>query len=332
MKRLIVLLFALSCSSIVCWSQQQTNPNVVNSLIQVQVRHPGGIRAREGAMVTLESENSGLIGQTQTDPMGKASFHVNLMGVYVVTVKEAGYDTASQRVDLTMTPTAYVLIDLKPRPGSEATQAAAPSGTTSAELASVPENARKEYEEGQKLAQEKHDSSGSIKHFKKAIDEYKDFPQAYLMLGLAYLDQKKYPEAQSALEKSVKLAPASAPAYFALGAAQNQQKNFADAEKTLNKGLQLSPDTVEGHYELGKALYSEGKWQEAEPHITKVTTTKPDMAAAHVLMGNIFLHKNDPQDAVKEFQEYLKLDPTGPMAEPTKAAVAKLEKRMASQK
>lgn len=332
MKHLIVLVVAVSCSSIVCWSQQSINPNVVNSVIQVQVRYPGGARAREGAMVTLESEKSGLVGQTQTDTMGKASFHVSTMDVFVVTVKEPGYDTFSQRVDLTMTPNAYVMADLKPRPGSEASAAAAPAGTTPAELASVPENARKEYEEGQKLAQEKHDSSGSIKHFKKAIDLYKDFPQAYLMLGLAYLDQKKYPDAQSALEKSVKLAPDSAAAYFALGAAQNQQKNFADAEKTLTKGLQLSPDTIEGHYELGKALYSQGKWQEAEPHITKVTTTKPDMAAAHVLMGNILLHKNDPQDAVKEFQEYLKLDPNGPMAEPTKAAVEKLEKRMASQK
>ena len=70
----------------------------------------------------------------------------------------------------------------------------------------------------------------------------------------------------------------------------------------------------------------------AEPIIDKPTTTKPTMAAAHVSIGNTFLHKNDPQTAVKEFQEYLKLDPNGPMAEPTKAAVAKLEKRMASQK
>jgi hypothetical protein len=45
----------------------------------------------------------------------------------------------------------------------------------------------------------------------------------------------------------------------------------------------------------------------------------------HVLMGNILLRKKDPSGALKEFQEYLKLDPKGPFADGTRTMVDKLQ-------
>jgi hypothetical protein len=57
---------------------------------------------------------------------------------------------------------------------------------------------------------------------------------------------------------------------------------------------------------------------------------KHPMAPVHVLLGNIALRKRDTPGALKEFQEYLRLDPKGPMAEDTQAMVKKLQDGLSS--
>jgi hypothetical protein len=47
-------------------------------------------------------------------------------------------------------------------------------------------------------------------------------------------------------------------------------------------------------------------------------------------LGNIALRKRDAPGALKEFQEYLKLDPKGPMAEGTQAMVKKIQDSLSS--
>ena len=54
------------------------------------------------------------------------------------------------------------------------------------------------------------------------------------------------------------------------------------------------------------------------------------MAPVHVLLGNIALRRRDVPGALKEFQEYLRLDPKGPMADGTRAMVKKLQDGLSS--
>jgi len=60
-------------------------------------------------------------------------------------------------------------------------------------------------------------------------------PQAYRMLGDAFVEKQQWPEAETALKKSIELQPDLAPAYFDLGALRNQTKNYAGAEQSLKK-------------------------------------------------------------------------------------------------
>jgi tetratricopeptide (TPR) repeat protein len=229
----------------------------------------------------------------------------------------------SERVDLTLNPTAYLMFELQP----ESVAAAEPlTGPAMLISASTPDNASKEFRIGERNLHENKDLEGAIKHFRKAIQLYDRFAEAYLMLGLIYLDQKKFEDSRMALQKSAELDPKSAAAYIALGAVFNQEKKYEDAEKALSRGLEITPDAAEAQYELAKTYWALGRWQEAEPHAQKAVAAYPDLAPVHVLLGNIALRKNDLQGALKEFQEYLSLDPKGPMAEGARAMVEKIQK------
>jgi tetratricopeptide (TPR) repeat protein len=321
MKTTILLLLGLLGAASTASAQgRPPNPNFQgNTNISVQVRYRNGAMAPAGVMVSLEGEGSGLIGSTQTDSQGKASFHPADAGYYVVSVRFAGYRSVTERVDLTTSPTAYLNVELIPE------AAAPPSGPRLTLQPAVPENAAKEFRTGEKLLNEKKDPEGAIRHLQKATDLYGGFSEAYLMLGLIYLDQKKFEDAGAALQKVTELDAKSAPAFLALGAVFNQEKKYEEAEKALNHGLELSPEAIGGHYELAKSYWALGRWQDAEPHAQKTVSLDPNLAPAHVLLGNIALRKNDPEAALKEFKEYLRLDPKGPMAAGAQQMVSRIE-------
>lgn len=303
---------------------------VSNLQIQVQVRFPDGTAAPVGVFVELELQNGEMVDQSQTDSSGRCRFTPGSgPAIYLVRVKDPGYLEATVRLDLQNTTSGFANVVLRPIPGKAppATPKGASGSLVSAVDLSVPDNARTEYEKGQHLLQD-HDVDAGIPHLKKAIRLHGSFPQAYLLLGLAYNEQKKWKEAQGVLEQAVHLDPKATEAYFQLGAALNQLKDFAAAEKALTQGLQLGPDAptaAMAQYELARAYMGQGQWQNAEPHAAKALAAQPDFAAGHVLMGNILLKKGDGQGALHEFQEYLLLDPTGPMAAQVKDFIPKLQ-------
>src|SRR5258708_13230653 len=99
----------------------------------------------------------------------------------------------------------------------------------------------KEFDAGRKLLQEKHDVPGSIGHFRKATELYSGFTQAYVMLGLAYLQDQKLKESQAALEQAVQLDPKSSARYLTFGACLNPQKAYTRAAKALLTAIGIPP-------------------------------------------------------------------------------------------
>src|SRR6202008_4490416 len=100
-----------------------------------------------------------------------------------------------------------------------------PADAVSVKDLAIPEPARLEFIKGEEAMRAKKNDEG-VKHFQKAIKLYDAYPQAYRMLGDAYVEKQQWPEAESALKKSIELQPDLAPAYFDLGALRNQTKNY----------------------------------------------------------------------------------------------------------
>jgi len=168
----------------------------------------------------------------------------------------------------------------------------------------------------------------SVFHFRKAIKFYEAFPQAYTLLGTAYLKQENWKEAEKALQRATQLDNRASDAYLSLGSVFNETKAYHQAETVLLRGLELKPDAPAGHYELAKTYWFLGRWKEAAPHARKAVSAMPDAASRHALLGNILLREQDAQGALGEYHEYLRLEPFGSMAPAVRAVAEKLEKAL----
>src|SRR5712691_1620928 len=280
----------------------------------------------QGTVVSIQSDAGEIVQQVTPEGNGRFLFSFLRRAVYYVTAKAPGFTAVSQRADVFSERhvSVYLILvpdktEIPPRPG----------GVVSQRELVVPEGAQKEFDKGRKLVENK-EPEKSLSHFRKAIEIYPSYALAYMYLGLAQMDLRRWKDAESALGKAVELNDKLAAAYLALGACLNLQGNYAAAEKPLVRGLELDAETADGHFELSKTFWALGRWQDAEPHVRKVIALRPEIPVAHHLLGNILLRKRDAPAALQEFREYLRLEPNGPFAPPTREFVAKIEQALAT--
>ena len=181
---------------------------------------------------------------------------------------------------------------------------------------------------GEDLLFKKHDARASLDEFKRAAKLDPWYGQAYMLQGVAQMQLQQWSDAQWAFEEAAKVEPGNAKAYLGAGSALNEQKDYVEAQKALQRSLEIRPDSAEAHYELARSLWGLGKWQAADPQVRQAIELNKDYAGPHALMGNIYIERQDPEAALAEFEEYLRLDPDGSLAPAVKEIVAQLKKAL----
>jgi Tetratricopeptide repeat len=331
-SRLLFMAFLTCLLSVFLHAQGTGGVRFTGGIIDVQVRYADGRPAPRGIHVRLESAEGGPEGDQDTIQGGKCQFSQSAPGTFIVRISELGFKEVSARVELMSSPRAYVTLDLVPlRKEPEPELPVPPPGSAdsvSVKDLAIPEPARAEFGKGEEALRARN-ADESVKHFRKAIKLYDQYPQAYRMLGDALVEKQQWPEAEVALKKSIELQPDLAPAYFDLGALRNQIKNYSGAEEALKKGLELTPDATIGKYELAKTYWAMGRWPDAAPLAADTVKAFPDLAAAHVLLANIRLKQRDAPGALHEYQEYLRIEPQGTMAPQVRDMVDKIQKALA---
>ena len=324
-----LLLTFLTVPSLLHGQRSGMGGRVSGGVIDVQVRYANGKPGPRGIHLRLEAAEGGPAGDCETVDGGKCQFNLSSSGVYMVRMSERGFKEVIVRVELIGMSRGYATLELKPIPGEAPpeTPKQASGDTVSLLDLSIPENARQEFEKGQSALKEIKLDDG-IAHLRKAITLYNAFPQAYALLGTAYLGQKDWKNAEVALRKANELDPKFSDAYLELGAVLNQTKEYSQAEAALLKGLELKPEAAGGHYELAKTYWALGRRQDAVPHAHKAVAGMPDLAPAHALLGNVMLRESDAQGALHEYQEYLRLDPNGSMAPGVRQMIEKIQKAL----
>lgn len=327
-------------SSVLGWGQMIGGQ--VPAHIKGEVRDAVTHRPVGSARVILELVRYGYVDETNTDQQGRFEFRGLNHAVYVVRVQVPGYRGTAQvtnacdpagcrRIDLSASTMEYVNFNLQPLAGEKGP--AVPPGEPGASLnvkMQVPEAARREFDQGKQLA-DAGKAADSVGHFQKAIELYPAYEQAYFRMGIAYMDQNNPKDAESALRKATELNPNDGAAFLALGTLYANQKDFAGAEKPLVRGLELSPGVAEGHCELSLTYWALKRLPESDQHAKKCAALKPDYGQAHLLLGNLALAQGDQRGALREYKEYLRLDPQGLYAAAARQQIDRLEKTLGPQ-
>ena len=292
-----------------------------------QVRYAEGGRPAEFVLVRLEGFGAGVVSETTTDRNGKFRFAGIPAELYNVSVRVPGYREVQQQVDLRTQLTDYVQLQLvSDAIGSTSSTGRKTSGVVDA---NIPSNAVAEFEKGSTALLKDHNLAQGIAHLQKAVAIYPKYSAALLLLGTAYMDGRRWNDAEAALLKVVAIEPKATAAHLALGELYLDQRNYAESKRELLFAIGLDPKSARPHLTLGRVYYELGDLAKAGPEVGTALRIDPSLPQGHLLAGNILLRAHQPENAVVEFQEYLRLDPNGPFSAQAKEAVHKIKEALA---
>lgn len=315
------LIFALAISSTLLAQRDRdtySSPSANSFEVVGQVRMAGSGQPANRIPIKLERFGGGVVDQIDTDGSGRFRFANLQRGYYRVIVNAPGFKPSQQDADLQVVFRSYLVFELT-----------AENSSTSALVdvidARAPAAAREEMVRGREaLGKKSYDEA--IGHLQKAVSSYPEFYEAQLLLGTAFMDEREWKKAEGAFQRAVELKATSAAAMLSLGEVYWRQKRNDEAEKILLAGLKLNDKSWHGYFTLARLYWDLDDIAKAAPAIGHTLQLKPDFAEGHLLAGNILLRINQPERAVAEYHEYLRLEPKGEFAAQTRELVEKLKR------
>ncbi|HEY6247208.1 MAG TPA: tetratricopeptide repeat protein [Pyrinomonadaceae bacterium] len=316
-----IVVFAILISSGVTFAQQA--PTISIQLqVHGQIRYSQSGRPAEFVLVRLESWDGASAGETTSDRSGRFTFMGLWKALFNVSVRVQGFKEIRQEVDLRTQVSDYVQLQLVPEVNSAPISQPKHAAVIDA---SIPPAARGEFEKGSDaLLSEKNVAKG-IHHLEKAVRLYPQYVDALLLIGTTYMDRQDWLKAEAAFRQALALDTKRSTAYFALGELYLRQKKYPDAETNMLLGIHLDLKSVQGHFLLGLLYYELGDLVKAGPQVGTALQLNPKFARGHLLAANILLDAHQTDNAMVEFEEYLRLDPKGEFADQARHTVAKLK-------
>jgi eukaryotic-like serine/threonine-protein kinase len=178
----------------------------------------------------------------------------------------------------------------------------------------------------------------AVRQLQHAIELTPDNATAYSNLGAAYIDTgdaKYLPRAESALRKSVELAP-SYGAYANLGDLFLKQNRFTEAAETTEKALQISDkdfvvwaNLVAAYEGLKEQTKADAALDREQALLERSARSNPRDAAVQYNLGTIYARKKQSEKALSCAQAAMALAPDDPSA---LAGVGEIYERLGDRK
>jgi Tfp pilus assembly protein PilF len=130
----------------------------------------------------------------------------------------------------------------------------------------------------------------------------------YNTLGVAYMNQQKFAEAQKYFEKALAADPKFAVARLNLGIALLSQQKLVPARAALEEATRLLPNDPYAWYNLGLVYKDAGETEKAIDAFQHVAQLSPE-ADAHYFLGYLYSQLQRYDEAIAEFQKALSAFP-----------------------
>lgn len=261
-----------------------------------------------------------------SDEYGNFTFRGLVSGDYRIVIdKEKEFEPYYQSVTITQfrgaPPQVYNLsirLLLKAR-------AEAKPGVLSAEFANVPARALKLYNEALELAQAGK-TEPAIAKLHQAISAYSEFMLAYNELGVQYMRRGELEKANQSLAAALKISPEAFTPLLNHGIVFALAGQFQLAVSELSHALKIKEQSAMGHYYLGQALANLGQFDQSEQHLTRaILLGGDDVKDAHKFLGAIYHARGQRDQAITEFETYLRLSPKAKDAEQVRNMIRQIK-------
>ena len=209
----------------------------------------------------------------------------------------------------------------------------APAGSVSATSLMVPNNARKEYEQGVKDLRDNR-LPQATQHLERAVGAYDKYAAAWAELGRAYAANREMGKAHRAYEKAIAADPKYAPPYVGLGAVQLDDLDYEGALENIGKAVEIDPTIAAGvaGYIQGVANFRLNRMDAAMDSLLDAEKgPHQNLPQLHVILVELYLRKQDSPSAASHMRAYVKEAPQGSFAAEMRKRLAEIDQAAANQ-
>ncbi len=192
----------------------------------------------------------------------------------------------------------------------------------------VPKDARKSYERGLKLKEEKKLEQALVS-FDHAIGIYPEYFQAHAARGDVNISGGKIDPAFQDFDRALKFNPEYVTALRGAGFCKLQQQQLNEAARYFVRALDVDPNDANSHLFLGITLIGLSQSALAKEALQQALKIDAEGAmTAHVYMADIYSRDRQYKQAADELRTYLKARPNAPNAAKLKTMEADLRARV----
>lgn len=196
----------------------------------------------------------------------------------------------------------------------------------SAKWASIPKATLDHFKRGVELGQDNKNDEAEVE-LRKAIELSPGFAPAYTELARIALVTGKLDAAVEACQSAIKYDDTDFDAHLNLGIAYLNQKKYPEAEPELVTAAYLNRTAVRPHYYIGLLYVMKGDLDVAQKAFEKAIELNggKGLPAIHKYLGRIYMKKDMEKEALRELETYLKLAPHAQDADKVKKDISDIK-------
>ena len=147
----------------------------------------------------------------------------------------------------------------------------------------------------------------AIKEYQSALAKRPDAPGIHYEIGIAYWSQNQLDFADKEFTEALKENSADAMTNLYLGDIALRRRHYGDAFRFLQASERSAPEMAQVHLLLGKCFQGQEDFERAKAEFLKAIAADPAAAQPHYLLAQVYRKLNQPEASTGELARFQEL-------------------------